>query len=271
MRAHLCESSVLGSGSTRSDPRPPSAGEPCHRIGRHQHHCPHNVLSPAWPPPHSFDTSCSPSLARLKGSLVLIAEADIRTERPSRYLAQLCEHTSETGVHISKRVHLSHGGPAQPQIKSVEWTDTHGTIDLVGGRCSLRAGPDSLTLRVEAADRDSLQRIQHLVAARMRKIDKRDAPHVTWRQAEAADHHSDDLATAGPASAIEAAHHPRRRAALGLIAVIALVVAVHLGLGGLLMASGPTTHWFIGAALAIVLLHILGTFVIRRRKTRRTR
>ncbi|WP_159053877.1 DUF2218 domain-containing protein [Streptomyces sp. AS58] len=202
---------------------------------------------------------------------MLIAEADIRTERPSRYLAQLCEHTSETGVHLRRPPRLPHGGTAPPQIQNVEWTDTHGTIDVVGGRCSLQAGPDSLRLRVEAADRDSLQRIQHLVAARVQKIGNHDAPHVTWRQAGTADHQPDSPVTAARASAKKVAHHPRRRTALGLVAVIVLVVAVHLGLGGLLMASGPATHWVIGAVLAIILLHVIGGFVLRRSKTRRTR
>ncbi|GAA3776447.1 hypothetical protein GCM10022206_14070 [Streptomyces chiangmaiensis] len=202
---------------------------------------------------------------------MLIAEADIRTERPSRYLAQLCEHSSEMCGHIRHRPHLHHGGTAPPQIQRVEWTDRHGTIDLVEGRCILQASPDSLTLRVEAADRDSLQRIQHLVAGRMKKIGKHNALQVTWRQAEAANHQPDDPVTATTASAAKkVAPHPRRRAALGLIAVIALVVAIHLSLGGLLMASGPGTHWVIGAVLAIILLHVLGGFVIRRRKIRRS-
>ncbi|MFF0765039.1 DUF2218 domain-containing protein [Streptomyces sp. NPDC003737] len=116
---------------------------------------------------------------------MLIAEADIRTERPSRYLEELREHSIEVCGHIPHRPHPHHDGTAPPQIRNVEWTDTGGTIDLVEGRCTLQAGPDSLTLRVEAADRDSLQRIQRLVTGRMQKIGKRDALQVTWRQADA--------------------------------------------------------------------------------------
>ncbi|MFD8033955.1 DUF2218 domain-containing protein [Streptomyces sp. NPDC059717] len=201
---------------------------------------------------------------------MLIAEADIRTERPSRYLEELREHSIEVCSHIPHRPHPHHDGTAPPQIRNVEWTDTGGTIDLVEGRCTLQAGPDSLTLRIEAADRDSLQRIQHLVTVRMQKVGKRDALQVTWRQADA-DHEPDGPVTATTDSARKAASPPRRRAALGLIAIIVLVVAVHLGLGGLLMASSPGTHWVIGVVMAIILLHVLSGFVIRRRKTRRTR
>ncbi|MEE1672173.1 DUF2218 domain-containing protein (plasmid) [Streptomyces sp. WAC07094] len=205
---------------------------------------------------------------------MLIAEADIRTERPSRYLEELRErylevlreHSSEMCDRIPHRPHPHDDGTAPPQIRIVEWTDARGTIDLVEGRCTLQAGPDSLTLRVEAADRDSLQRIQHLVTGRMQKIGERDAL-VTWRQADA-DHQPHDPATD---SARKAASHPRRRAALGLIAIIVLVVAVHLGLGGLLVASSWGTHWVIGVVMAIIVLHVLSGLVIRRRKPRRTR
>lgn len=65
---------------------------------------------------------------------------------------------------------------------------------------------------------------------------------------------------------------PRRRATRGLIAVIALVVAVHLGLGGLLLASGPWRHWAIGTLLALLLakaLFILGRLPIRRSNARK--
>ncbi|WP_351237704.1 DUF2218 domain-containing protein, partial [Streptomyces sp. NPDC002133] len=131
---------------------------------------------------------------------MLIAEAHVRTDRPSRYLAQLCKRPGQMGEHIRHRSRRHHDGKTPPQIQHVEWSDTHGTIDVGSGRCTLQAGPDSLTLRVEATDQDSLQRIQHLIAGRLQKIGKRDALQVTWQQAEAADHQPDDPATAAPAA-----------------------------------------------------------------------
>ncbi|GGT02306.1 DUF2218 domain-containing protein [Streptomyces chromofuscus] len=202
---------------------------------------------------------------------MLIAEADIRTEWPSWYLAQLCEYPSALGGDTRHRPHMHHGGHAPTRTQHVERGNTHGTIDLVGGRCTLRADTNSLTLRVEAADPDSLQRIQHLVAARMQEIGQHDALHVTWRQTEPSGHQLGDPTTDTPVSAKKAGPHTPRRAALGLLAVVALVVAVHLGLGSLLMASGSGTHWIIGAVLVITLLHVLGSLVVRRRKSRRTR
>jgi Iap family predicted aminopeptidase len=49
-------------------------------------------------------------------------------------------------------------------------------------------------------------------------------------------------------------------------------VAVHLGLGGLLLVSGPWRHWVIGTVLAVILakaIFVLGRLVIRRDKARK--
>ncbi|WP_326634517.1 MULTISPECIES: hypothetical protein [unclassified Streptomyces] len=77
-----------------------------------------------------------------------------------------------------------------------------------------------------------------------------------------------------PAPAEKTVPHPRRRVTLGVIAIVALVVAVHVGLAGLLLASGPWKHWVIGTVLGIILLkatYVLGRLAIRRNRTRETR
>ncbi|MFI5634602.1 hypothetical protein ACIA8E_35680 [Streptomyces sp. NPDC051664] len=58
---------------------------------------------------------------------------------------------------------------------------------------------------------------------------------------------------------------------LGVIAIIVLVVAVHVGLAGLLPASGPWKHWVIGTVLGVIPLkasYVFGRLAIRRSKTR---
>ncbi|MGW3247803.1 DUF2218 domain-containing protein [Streptomyces sp. NPDC001070] len=205
---------------------------------------------------------------------MLIAEATVRTDRASRYLAQLCEHPSRVRGHLPHWSRLHHGGSTPPRIRHVERSGTHGTIDVGSGRCILRAGPDSLTLRVEAADQDGLLRIQQLLAERLQRTGKHDAPRVTWRQAEAADHLPGDPATAAPARAENTAPGTRRGATLGVVTVVALVVAVHLGLGGLLLASGPWKHWAVGAVVAALLVKtavLLGRRAARRRKEQEAR
>ncbi|MFE7788685.1 hypothetical protein [Streptomyces sp. NPDC057460] len=77
-----------------------------------------------------------------------------------------------------------------------------------------------------------------------------------------------------PAPAQKTVPHQRRRVTLGVVAIIALVVAVHVALAGLLLASGPWKHWVIGTVLGIILLkvtHVLGHLAIRRGRTRETR
>jgi hypothetical protein len=205
---------------------------------------------------------------------MLISEANVRTDRASRYLAQLCKRPSRVGGHMPHRPRLHHGGSTRSRIRHVEWSDTHGTIYVGTGRCILRAGPDSLILRVEAADHDSLLSIQHLIAERLQKIGQHDVLRVTWQQPEVAGHRPGDPATAAPDRAENAVPGRRRGTTLGVVAIVALVVAVHLGLGGLLLASGPWKHWAIGAVVAVLLVKtavLLGRRAVRRRKAHEAR
>ena len=70
-----------------------------------------------------------------------IAEARVETERSSRYLVQLCRHfNDEAQAHPEEQVH-------------VEWSDDRGVASFGWGRCTPRADPGALTLRVEAPTR----------------------------------------------------------------------------------------------------------------------
>ncbi|MEI5522150.1 hypothetical protein WB401_03185 [Streptomyces brasiliscabiei] len=61
---------------------------------------------------------------------------------------------------------------------------------------------------------------------------------------------------------------PRRRRTVGLVGVALLVVAGHLGAGGLLLASpGPWRHWAAGILLVVVATHAAG--VVHRRTAHR--
>jgi hypothetical protein len=99
---------------------------------------------------------------------MLIAEARVETERSNRYLAQLCRH-----VRKASR--------ASPQMEAhVEWSENHGTIDFGWGRCTLRADPGVLTVRAEAPDGESLQRLQDRLAERLERFGRRDHLTVIW-------------------------------------------------------------------------------------------
>ncbi len=99
---------------------------------------------------------------------MLIAEATVATDRPSRYLVQLCRH-----IKLAAQTH--------PQMQAhVEWSDDRGLISFGLGRCTLRADPGVLTLRAEAPDEESLHRLERRIADRLEQVGRRDRLTVTW-------------------------------------------------------------------------------------------
>lgn len=103
-------------------------------------------------------------------------QARIETGRASRYLAQLCEHVNQMARHDRYRTH-NHG--ASPTVERVGGSES-AVITLYRGRCTLLATSDSLTLRVEAADRESQRRIQDMLTRRLQTIGRRDDLEVAW-------------------------------------------------------------------------------------------
>ncbi|WP_373312076.1 DUF2218 domain-containing protein [Streptomyces aurantiogriseus] len=148
----------------------------------------------------------------------------------------------------------------------VEWSDTEGKVALPWGQITLRATPGALILHVEAAAADDLRRLQDLVAGHVGRFGRRDGLQVNWQ--------ATDSPRLSPAAAVGDAQVPPgdavpRRGHLkvvGVVAVVAVVLAVHLGLGGVLLSNGRWTGWAAGGLLAVVLLKValLGGIAIRR-------
>jgi hypothetical protein len=114
---------------------------------------------------------------------MLTAEARIQTSQPSRYLVQLCRHASSINHKIlHPRAGRAHAGP---DVQHVEWSDTDGTLTFGWARCTLQAGPDTLTVRAEAASEENLQRIQDLITRNLERFGRRDHLKVTWQRPEA--------------------------------------------------------------------------------------
>jgi hypothetical protein len=120
------------------------------------------------------------------------AEARIETERPSRYLTQICRHVQSI---YSKRRPLSHGPgtrlagheqgrPVDPP--RVEWTETQGTLSFGDAAITLNADPGMLTLHAEADSEEGLQHAQELVTGLLARIGRRDHLSATWQRADAA-------------------------------------------------------------------------------------
>jgi hypothetical protein len=111
------------------------------------------------------------------------ALADVRTDRASRYLTQLCRHAGHmgTGIPNSFRRHRDDGTRAQ--VRSAQCTDSDGVIEFGWGRCTLRATDSTLLLRAEADDDVRLNQITTGISDRLRRIGRRDQLGVTWSMA----------------------------------------------------------------------------------------
>lgn len=68
------------------------------------------------------------------------------------------------------------------EIQQIEWSDTHGTLNLGWGRCAIQADPGALTVHVEAASEENLQRVQGLITRNLERFGRREHLKVTWQQ-----------------------------------------------------------------------------------------
>jgi hypothetical protein len=120
---------------------------------------------------------------------MLTAEADIHTERAAGYLARLCGHAGKmgaTGHRLGHRQPSHARGDGPPEVRRVECSETEGTVSLNWGQWTMRALPGLLAVRAEAADEQSLRRIQDLLTTRLQKFGRREQLTVTWRRPRAA-------------------------------------------------------------------------------------
>ena len=115
---------------------------------------------------------------------MLTAEADIRTEHAATYLARLCGHAGKMGTAGRRLGHrrLSRAhGDAPPEVRRAECSGTEGTVSLDWGQWTMQAFPGRLTVRAEAADQESLRRIQDLLTSRLQQFGRREHLTVNWQ------------------------------------------------------------------------------------------
>ena len=113
---------------------------------------------------------------------MLTAEAVVQTEHPERYLARFGAHAAKMRQHLGSRLRAHGSGQAPPEMQHAEWSATRGTARLNWGEWTMQATPGALTLRAEAADQASLQRIQDMLTTRLEKFGRREHLIVTWQQ-----------------------------------------------------------------------------------------
>ncbi|MDF5753283.1 DUF2218 domain-containing protein [Spongiactinospora sp. TRM90649] len=86
--------------------------------------------------------------------------ANVTTDRPERYLKQLCSH-------LGRKIQADH-------------TETEGLLTFAYGQCELTAHPGSLALRAAAPTPDDLDKVEDVVARHLARFGDRDELTVTW-------------------------------------------------------------------------------------------
>jgi uncharacterized protein len=94
--------------------------------------------------------------------MTLSSEARVATDVPRRYMTQLCKH-------------FEHKLP-------VTYDEAKGRIEFSAGICLLEAGTDALILRAEAADTESLRRVEDVVARHLDRFAFREKPEIAWTE-----------------------------------------------------------------------------------------
>jgi hypothetical protein len=186
-----------------------------------------------------------------------ILQAQIQTDRASRYLVQFCKHAAAMGGGgHTPRMHL-HAPLARGEVQvAAEWSDTSGTVTFTPwGRCTLSADDRILTLRIDADDEDGAARIRDVVTRDFERFTRRDPVTVTWQRSEspgaAPFRHTDEL-TAKPRRGF-----PRRGLQTILLALaVVLVAGLHVGLAGTVVAQSRWTDIAINVVAALVVVKI---------------
>jgi hypothetical protein len=115
---------------------------------------------------------------------MLTVEAQIETERASRYLVQLCRHAAAMAGGRGHRFRNHAGGHARARREvqvHAEWSETHGTISFTPwGQCTIQANASTLAVRVEATDEEDLRQIQDVIARDLDRFGQRDHLTVNW-------------------------------------------------------------------------------------------
>jgi uncharacterized protein len=91
---------------------------------------------------------------------ILTTRADVRTDVPERYAKQLVSH-------LGRRVEFTVDGP-------------RSTADIAGGTGIVEVGDGVLTLRAQAPDAATLDRVQHVLGSHLERFGQRNELVVVW-------------------------------------------------------------------------------------------
>jgi hypothetical protein len=98
----------------------------------------------------------------------MLGEANVQTTQAGEWLAQLCRQFQERAA-------------SHPELGiEVARSDTRGSVDFGWGRCTLQAGADALTLRVEADQADDLESLQELLTRHIEHLGSGEQAATVW-------------------------------------------------------------------------------------------
>ncbi|UVE18370.1 DUF2218 domain-containing protein [Pseudomonas sp. LS44] len=89
------------------------------------------------------------------------AASHVVTTTPGRYIGRLCKHFAHK--------------------LEVQYDEQQGSIEFAFGRCLLNAEGDGLTLRVESANHEDLEKLQQVVARHFEQFAWQEALQLEWR------------------------------------------------------------------------------------------
>ena len=90
----------------------------------------------------------------------MTSESRVPTAKASVYMKQLCRH-------------FGHKTPA-------EFSDSSGRIEFEFGVCEFSAEPDTLIMRAQAEDAESVSRVEQVIGSHLQRFAHREELQVDW-------------------------------------------------------------------------------------------
>lgn len=198
-----------------------------------------------------------------------VLQAQIQTDRATRYLVQFCKHAAAMGGgggHSGRR-HVPMSREAQV---AAEWSDTTGRVTFgPWGQATLTAHDDSLTVLIDAADEGRLAQIRDIITRDFERFSRRNPLAVAWERLE-----SPNTAPLPGAVGVPSEHRrsfPRSHFQSAVLALaVVLVIALHVGLAGTIVAESRWTG--LAAKVVAVLVAVkIALIAVARFKVRQPR
>ncbi|MFG2058744.1 DUF2218 domain-containing protein [Micromonospora sp. NPDC048930] len=181
-----------------------------------------------------------------------VLQAQIQTDRATRYLVQFCKHAAAmgSGGHVA-RMHMRR----EAQV-AAEWSDATGRVTFgPWGQATLTADGCSLTVRIDAADEGGLTQIRDIISRDLERFSRRDPLAVAWQRLESSDAAPLQDAVGVPSRQRRGFARSHLQSAVLALAVV-LVVALHVGLAGSVVATSRWTGLAANVVVALVAVKI---------------